>query len=145
MHCGVVFAICYYLQRLLWVPFHSDLNQWFFRVISSPSPTVNSAANAVRPEKSFSFPAWTKYCRGKTWSLSSSRFTPKPVMVDGPIRCKPCYAFTACNIGTISVMAPWKMPCTKSPPCVCSAYSHAWRSLNNIHADHVITSMSITQ
>lgn len=25
------------------------------------------------------------------------------------------------------------------------AYSHAWRSLNNIHADHVITSMSITQ
>lgn len=26
-----------------------------------------------------------------------------------------------------------------------SAYSHAWRSLNNIHADHVITSMPITQ
>ena len=25
------------------------------------------------------------------------------------------------------------------------AYSHAWRSLNNIHADHVITSMPITQ
>ena len=26
-----------------------------------------------------------------------------------------------------------------------NAYSHAWRSLNNIHADHVITSMPITQ
>ncbi|MGU5716066.1 hypothetical protein ACV1DK_12380, partial [Aeromonas taiwanensis] len=26
-----------------------------------------------------------------------------------------------------------------------AAYSHAWRSLNNIHADHVITSMPITQ
>ena len=26
-----------------------------------------------------------------------------------------------------------------------SAYSHAWRSLNNIHADHSITSMPITQ
>ncbi|GAB3234694.1 JAB domain-containing protein [Pseudaeromonas pectinilytica] len=26
-----------------------------------------------------------------------------------------------------------------------TAYSHAWRSLNNIHADHVITSMPITQ
>lgn len=25
------------------------------------------------------------------------------------------------------------------------AYSHAWRSLNNIHADHSITSMPITQ
>ena len=25
------------------------------------------------------------------------------------------------------------------------AYSHAWRSLNNIHADHVITFMPITQ
>uniref|UniRef100_UPI0022E32FAA hypothetical protein n=1 Tax=Aeromonas sp. QDB11 TaxID=2990482 RepID=UPI0022E32FAA len=28
---------------------------------------------------------------------------------------------------------------------VAAAYSHAWRSLNNIHADHVITSMPITQ
>ena len=28
---------------------------------------------------------------------------------------------------------------------VVNAYSHAWRSLNNIHADHVITSMPITQ
>ncbi|MFQ2829418.1 retention module-containing protein [Aeromonas caviae] len=28
---------------------------------------------------------------------------------------------------------------------VTGAYSHAWRSLNNIHADHVITSMPITQ
>ncbi|WP_223953454.1 hypothetical protein, partial [Aeromonas caviae] len=26
-----------------------------------------------------------------------------------------------------------------------SAYSHAWRSLNNIHADHSITSMPIAQ
>ena len=26
-----------------------------------------------------------------------------------------------------------------------NAYSHAWRSLNNIHADHSITSMPITQ
>ena len=26
-----------------------------------------------------------------------------------------------------------------------AAYSHAWRSLNNIHADHSITSMPITQ
>ncbi|MFQ2572230.1 hypothetical protein ACK3Z8_13440, partial [Aeromonas caviae] len=25
------------------------------------------------------------------------------------------------------------------------AYSHAWRSLNNIHADHSITSMPIAQ
>lgn len=27
----------------------------------------------------------------------------------------------------------------------CRAYSHAWRSLNNIHADHSITSMPIAQ
>ncbi|WP_369325394.1 hypothetical protein AB6N02_00350 [Aeromonas caviae] len=26
-----------------------------------------------------------------------------------------------------------------------AAYSHAWRSLNNIHADHSITSMPIAQ
>ncbi|OCW47651.1 transposase [Aeromonas caviae] len=32
--------------------------------------------------------------------LLSSRFIPKPVMVVGPIRWKPCYAFTACSIGT---------------------------------------------
>ncbi|MGU5528644.1 DUF2787 family protein, partial [Aeromonas caviae] len=30
-------------------------------------------------------------------------------------------------------------------PVEIRAYSHAWRSLNNIHADHVITSMPITQ
>jgi hypothetical protein len=28
---------------------------------------------------------------------------------------------------------------------VAFAYSHAWRSLNNIHADHVIPSMPIAQ
>ena len=35
------------------------------------------------------------------------------------IRWKPCYAFTACSIGTTWAMARWKMLCTKSPPCVC--------------------------
>ena len=33
----------------------------------------------------------------------------------------------------------------RSAAVVDPAYSHAWRSLNNIHADHVITSMPITQ
>ncbi|EOV2690506.1 hypothetical protein P5767_004576 [Citrobacter freundii] len=31
------------------------------------------------------------------------------------------------------------------PATISFAYSHAWRSLNNIHADHSITSMPIAQ
>ncbi|EPG8535319.1 hypothetical protein ORO10_004279 [Klebsiella aerogenes] len=31
------------------------------------------------------------------------------------------------------------------PTAAVLAYSHAWRSLNNIHADHSITSMPIAQ
>jgi hypothetical protein len=28
---------------------------------------VNSAVSAVRPEKRFSCPAWSRFCHGKTW------------------------------------------------------------------------------
>ena len=42
--------------------------------INSPSPIVNSALSAVRPEKRFSSPAWSRFCHGRIWPLSSSRF-----------------------------------------------------------------------
>jgi IS5 family transposase len=34
------------------------------------------STSAVRPEKRFSSPAWSRFCHGKTWWKSSSRFTP---------------------------------------------------------------------
>ena len=52
-------------------------------------------------------------------------------MADGPIRWRPCCVFTACSIGTTWATVPWKMPCTKSPPCACLP----WLSLDSALPD----------
>ncbi len=42
--------------------------------------------------------AWSRFCHGKTWWKSSSRFIPRRAMADGPIRWRPCCVFTACSV-----------------------------------------------
>ena len=59
-----------------------------------PSPTVNSAVSAVRPEKRFSSRMGAYPAMANMTGSHRAVLSPKLVMVVGPIRWKPCCAFT---------------------------------------------------